>query len=102
LKRMQLSYESCIERSYFNFPTPAECVDIFPDNSSINNLNQLLQQELLLSKNIYPGIRFSDVLPAEVPQKAARFQTNYLVLSGSIFGFLVSFLFLVDRTNGKK
>lgn len=102
LKRMQLSYESCIERSYFNFPTTAECVDTLPDNSSINNLNQLLQQELLLSKNIYPGIRFSDVLPAEVPQKAARFQTNYLVLSGSIFGFLVSFLFLVDRTNGKK
>ncbi|MBW6473353.1 MAG: hypothetical protein K0B14_09540 [Anaerolineaceae bacterium] len=100
--RMQLSLESCIERSYFISPTPAECDDTLPDNFSIDDLNQMLQQELLLSKNIFPGIRFSDVISAEIPQKASRFQTNYLVLSGSIFGFLVSLLFLVDRTNGKK
>jgi len=101
LKRIQFSYESCIERSYFNLPTPAECVNILSDNSSINNLNQMLQQELLLSKNIFPGIRFSDVISAEVPHKASRFQTNYLVLSGSILGFLISFLFLINNKNGK-
>lgn len=102
LKREQLSYESCIELSYFISPTPSECVDILPDNFSIDGLNQMLQQELLLSKNIFPGIRFSEVIPAEVPQKAARYQTNYLVLSGSVFGFLVSFLFLVKNNDGKK
>lgn len=102
LKREQLAYESCLERSYFISPSPAECVEIFPDNFSIDELHQMLQQELLLSKNIFPGIRFSEVIPAEVPQKASRFQTNYLVLSGSIFGFLVSFLFLVKHNDGKK
>jgi hypothetical protein len=102
LKREQLSYESCIERSYFISPTPAECVDILPDNFSVDDLNQILQQELLLSKNVFPGIRFSEVIPAEVPLKAARYQTNYLVLSGSIFGFLVSFLFLFKHNDGKK
>ena len=101
LNRRLLSYESCIETAFFISPTPAECVDILPDNFSIDDLNQMLQQELLLSKNIFPGIRFSDVILAEVPQKASRFQTNYLVMSGAIFGFLVSILFLVNRTNGK-
>lgn len=100
-KRKQLSYESCSERSYFISPSPAECVNILPDNFSIDDLNQNLRQELLLSKNIFPGIRFSDVIPVETPHKASRFQTNYLVLSGSIFGFLVSFLYLLNRTNGK-
>ena len=102
LMREQLSYESCIQQSYFIFPTPAECLDILPDNLSFDNLNQMLQQELLLSKNIFPGIRFSDVISAEIPQKASRYQTNNLVLSGAIFGLLVSFLFLVNLNNGKK
>ncbi len=102
LMREQLSYESCIQQSYFIFPTPAECLDILPDNLSFDNLNQMLQQELLLSKNIFPGIRFSDVISAEIPQKASRYQTNNLVLSGAIFGLLVSFIFLVNLNNGKK
>jgi hypothetical protein len=102
LKREQLSFESCIERSYLFYPSPAECFDILPDNFSFDDLNQMLQQELLLSKNIFPGIKLSDVLPAVDPQKASRFQTNYLVLNGSIFGFLASFLFLVKHNDGKK
>lgn len=102
LKRGQLSFESCIQRSYFIFPTPIECLDLLPDHLSIEDFNQLLQQEMLLSKNIFPGIKFSDVIPAEIPQKASRFQTNNLVMSGAIFGLLVSFLFLVKHNDGKK
>lgn len=101
LKRIQLSFESCIQQSYFNPPTPAECLDLLPDHLSTKDFNQLVQQEMLLSKNIFPGIKFSEVIPAQKPQKSSRFQTNNLVLSGSIFGFLVSFLFLVKHYNGK-
>ncbi|PKO07301.1 MAG: hypothetical protein CVU41_00965 [Chloroflexi bacterium HGW-Chloroflexi-3] len=101
LMRKQLSFENCVQWSYFTFPTPADCLDVHPDNMSIDNPNQMLQHELLRSKNIFPGIKFSDVIPAEVPQKASRFQTNSLVLSGSFFGFLISFLFLINNKYGK-
>jgi len=102
LMRRQLSFENCIQQSYFILPTPAVCLDLLSDHLVIEDFNQMLQQEMLLSKNIFPGIKFSDVIPAELPQKASQFQTNSLVLSGSIFGFLVSFLFLINNKNGKK
>lgn len=102
LQRTLLSFESCVQRSYFIFPTPIECSNILPDHGSIDNLNKMLRQELLFSKNISSGIRFSDVIYAEIPQKAFRFQTNNLVLSGAIFGLLVSYLFLVSHNDGKK
>ncbi len=102
LKRVQLSFESCIQQSYFNPPTPADCLDLLPDHLSTNDFDQLMQQEILLSKNIFPGLKFSELIPAQVPQKASRFQTNSLVLSGSIFGFLISFIFLLNDKNGKQ
>lgn len=102
LIRSQISFESCIQNSYSVFPTPAECLEIFPDNLTAVGLENSLKQELLLSKNIFPGIKFSDVILAEKPLKASRYQTNSLVLSGSIFGFFLSFLFLINDQYGKK
>lgn len=102
LIRNQTAFESCMQRSYFVYPTPAECLKIIPDQVSTENLEQSIIQELKLSKNIFPGIKFSDVIPAEVPSKATRYQTNSLVLSGAIFGFILSFSFLIKEKNGKK
>lgn len=99
LKKQQHSYESCVERSVFVFPSPVDCTDIFPEGLT-DNINRSTQEELLSSKNIFPGIRFSDVIPAAIPTKAVRFQTNYLVLSGAIFGFLISFYFVLILKNG--
>ena len=102
IKRQQIAYESCVQRSYFVFPTPAECQKIISDQVTEEKLENDLKQKMLSSKNIFPGIKFSDVIPAEPPHKATRFQTNSLVLSGSIFGFILSFFFLIKDKYGKK
>ncbi len=102
MKKQQIAFESCIQRSYFVFPTPAECLKIISHKLTFEGLETSINQELLLSKNIFPGIKFSDVIPAEVPSKATRYQTNSLVLSGAVFGFILSFFFLIYDKNGKK
>lgn len=102
LIRNQISFENCMQKSYFVFPTTAECLKIIPDQVSDENFEESILQELQLSKNIFPGIKFSDVIPAEVPLKATRYKTNSLVLSGAIFGFILSFFFLIKDENGKK
>ncbi len=102
IKRQQIAYESCVQRSYFVFPTTAECLDIISDQVNEENFENELKQEMLLNKNIFPGIKFSDVIQAELPTKASRFQTNSLVLSGSVFGFILSFFFLIKDKYGKK
>ena len=101
LKKQQNSYESCVERSVIVSPSPVDCIDIFPEGLA-DEFTQSIQKELLSSKNIYPGIRFSDVIQAAIPTKAIRFQTNYLVLSGAIFGFLISLYFILYSKNGNE
>lgn len=102
LIRNQISFESCVQRSYSVFPTPAECLKIIPNQVNDGNFEELIIKELQLSKNIFPGIKFSDVVPAEVPLKATRYHTNSLVLSGAVFGFILSFFYLINDKNGKK
>jgi len=101
LKKKQNSFESCVQRSYFTYPSPVDCSLIFPEETS-REMTKLIQEEFLLSKNIYSGIIFSDVANAKIPLKPVRFQTNFLVLTGAIFGFIVSLLFVATFKNGKK
>jgi|GEM_PF-2256208 hypothetical protein len=102
LKRVQDTYESCVERSYFVFPTSADCQKILPDQTSLEQLADEIEYERLLSKNIFPGFKFSEIILAEQPQKIVRNNTNAFVLSGSLFGFLLTLGFLYTKKNESK
>ena len=102
LLRAQDSYETCVERSYFVFPTSTDCQKILPEQTSLEQLADEIEYKRLLSKNIFPGFKFSEIILAEQPQKVVFNNTNAFVLSGSLFGFLVTLGFLYTKKNESK
>lgn len=101
LKKIQDSYETCIENSVLLSPAIIDCQKILPQGLSSKELTQSISSEQLMSKNIYPGFVFSEVIPAATPEKPTRYQTNTLVLIGSWFGFILSLFFLSSIKNEK-
>lgn len=101
LIKKQNAYENCIELADFVFPTYADCAEIFGDSNLFEELSERIDQEFSLSKNIFTGIKYSDVIDAELPQDPIRYQTNTIMLSGSFFGILFSILFILFKKNDK-
>ena len=95
----QNAYENCIEYSDFVLPTFADCNEIFGESYSIKELDEATNQEFNLSKNIFTGIKYSDVIEASLPQEPTRYQTNTIMLSGSFFGLLFSIIFIQLKKN---
>jgi len=100
LIKKQDAYENCIELSDLVLPTYADCVEIYGQYSS-EELTESINQEFNLSKNIFTGIKYSDVIEANLPQTPTRYQTNTIMLSGSFFGLLFSILFIQLKKNVK-
>ena len=94
LLRFQNSYQTCVEESILLAPAQIECDKLFPPNSSSEEQLQAIKQEFQLSKNIHTGFVFSDVIPASLPDKPVRYQTNTLVILGSIFGIFLSIFYV--------
>lgn len=101
LMRKQQSYENCVEKSVFTLPTFMDCSALFSDQKQFEELHQTLDQEFKFGKNIYPGIKFSEIIPARIPTRAIRNQTNLLVLSGAFFGFFLTIGLLLQKEHEK-
>lgn len=101
LRKIQDSYETCIENSVLLTPSIIDCQKLLPQGISSEEFTQSLISEQQLSKNIYPGIVFSEAIPAATPEKPTRFQTNSLVLIGALFGIILSLFFVSTIKNEK-
>ncbi len=101
LIRLQNSYQDCVEESILLSPVKIDCEKLIPSNLSSEEQLQVINQEFQLSKNIHPGFVFSDVIPASIPDKPIRYQTNTLVVLGAFFGIFLSFLFVSSIRNEK-
>jgi capsular polysaccharide biosynthesis protein len=95
LRKLQTAFELCLIRSIIVPPTSGDCLQLLPESKNNQEMSELLDQEFQLSKNIYPGFVFSDIIPAEYPIKATRFQTNSILLIGSFLGFILACIFLL-------
>jgi hypothetical protein len=102
LQRKQDSFELCVQRSYDAFPSSSDCKKLISDQFTQEQLIAEIEYERLNSKNIFPGFKFSEITSAEIPQKPVRNNTNIYVLTGSLFGFIISFIFLQTRKNETK
>ena len=98
-KIIQDSYEKCIGNSLSYPPVAIECTNILPLEIPLEELNQQIINESLLRKNIYTGFTYSDVIPANKPDKAIRYQTNSLVFIGTILGVILSIIYIFSLKN---
>lgn len=98
---IQDSYETCIEKSILFSPPMIDCRKLLPNGVSFEELEQSINTEQKMSKNIYTGFVFSEIIPAALPEKPTRYQTNSLVLIGALFGFILS-LFFVSTSNDEQ
>ena len=101
LASIQAAYENCVEKSILFLPPMIDCQKLLPNGLSFEELEQSLNSEQKMSKNIYTGFVFSEIIPASIPEKPTRYQTNSLVLIGALFGFLLS-LYFVSTSNDEK
>jgi len=99
LKKIQNSYEKCIENSVGYHPIPINCSNIQPNEMTLEEINQQIDNESLLSKNIFTGFTYSDLIPANKPERAIRFQMNTLVFVGTLLGAFLSIIFLFTLRN---
>lgn len=101
LVSIQDSYETCVEKSILFSPPMIDCQKLLPIGVTLEELDQSINMEQEMSKNIYTGFVFSEVIPAAIPEKPTRYQTNSLVLIGAFFGLILSLIF-VSSTNNEK
>ena len=101
LTNIQDSFETCVEKSILLSPPIIDCQKILPNGISSEELEQSLNTEQKMSKNIYTGFVFSEIIPASIPEKPTRYQTNSLVLIGALFGFILSLFFVSTSNDGK-
>lgn len=100
LSRIQQAYETCIQKAIFEPPSPGKCTGIL-STSNPASLDELIESEKIKSKNIFSGFKFSEVIPATTTNPV-RYQTGAMVISGALMGLILSLLFLIKISNGKK
>jgi uncharacterized protein involved in exopolysaccharide biosynthesis len=94
LKEYLTTLENCPSPQETSLDGPGICqLQTYEElQTHIQTITEELQQELLLGKGIIPAMRFDQIQSAAIPTTPSSFQSNVLVLSGAVLGFIASTL----------
>jgi len=93
---IQNQIDKCLQLSAFTINSNHYC-DLNID--SFDFLSGETRKELELSKGIFAGFSIVDGSSSKIPNRPVRNNTNLMVLSGAIFGFIISYFIFKTPKN---
>lgn len=92
LLEKQNQIDKCLQLSAFSYNSVHYC-DLRIESYDL--LSSETKKEFELSKGIFAGISILNGSPSSVPDRPVRNNTNLMVLSGALFGLIISFFLII-------